>query len=183
MSATYEKCPPEVQDLLQDMMKKHHPALAKAEALVLCLFADAGEDQTGEPLPAVKVHGHPCAAKVKIVCLADRAAGMPDAVVTIDKRVWLSELSEKSRLALLDHELEHLMLKQEEGDPVLDDLGRPTFEMRKHDWELSGFGSIIERHGEEAVEMMAIQSWSKAKSGQMVFKFMSEKRSVKQKAA
>lgn len=77
----------------------------------------------------------------------------------IDGYEW-NKASDRQRLALIDHELEHLALienKPTKKEPNLtgfkrDDLGRPKLKTRPHDWELAGFQTIALRHGENSHE-------------------------------
>src|ERR1019366_9477538 len=63
-------------------------------------------------------------------------------------------LSETRRLALLDHELTHLVLRCDEDGLKHDDIGRPTFKIKQHDFDLGGFAEVVERHGEASVEAL-----------------------------
>jgi hypothetical protein len=170
MPVTYEKCGDNVVAVMRRMIKEHHPDLIEAKATIQCLFANAGEDKKGNAKPAVKRQGVACAAKVKIVSLKDRAAGNADAEIILDEHVW-NRLTKEERDALFDHELEHLTPKREgghDGAPIeTDDLGRPKFKMKQHDWEVWGFASIVERHGNAALDFQAAQQF-KDKFGQLL---------------
>ena len=79
-----------------------------------------------------------------------RAQGLPDASIVIDQDAW-GDLSDQSRIALIDHELEHLeRYLRAKNEPLEDDLGRPKLKVKLHDWQLGGFRSISERHLEHA---------------------------------
>jgi hypothetical protein len=55
-------------------------------------------------------------------------------------------LDEKKRLAILDHELCHAqVVEDEEGNTATDHDGRPKWRVRKHD--LEEFREIVARHG------------------------------------
>jgi hypothetical protein len=154
MGATsYEACGPEVGKLILKVMKQYHSALEAAEVTIHAVFAFKS-DKAGEPLPAIKKDGHVVVAKIQITPLSDRARGVADAKLTIDRHEW-DHISESRKVALLDHEITHLKLK----DGELDDLGRPKLKARHHDWHLTGFTSVAERHGEAAVEVREMIRW------------------------
>jgi hypothetical protein len=144
MSVSYTICGEETQKLIKAAMDTHHANLSEAGVTVHAIFAES-YNKDGERLPAVKVHGIPASAKVSITSLEDRVRGIADAKMTIDRGEW-GGMSESRKIALLDHELTHLVLLK------LDDIGRPTLKLRHHDWELTGFAEVVERHGEASCE-------------------------------
>jgi hypothetical protein len=173
-------CPDEVSALMKQVLREHHKLLHDAAVTVLCMFADAGEDEEGRPVPAVKLHGVPCAATVRKTSARDRACGMADAVITIDKRIWYT-IGDPARLALLDHELEHLAVDfDEDGSLRLDTSERPVVKIRLHDWELHGFENVVERHGLAAIESLSLRDFFNTPAGQLVFGFI---RTKKERAA
>ena len=145
MGTTFEACGPEVEKLIVKAMGEWHGDLKAAGVTVDAIFARKF-DSDEEPVPAVTAHGATAAAKIAITSLQDRARGLKDAKLTIDGNVW-DGLNAQSRIALIDHELEHLNAGEER-----DDLGRPKLKMSKHDYVLAGFFSIIDRHGQAAIE-------------------------------
>lgn len=91
----------------------------------------------------------------RVVCAKDRAKGMGDAEVTLDKDWWMDEetTTDEMREALLDHELHHLRVKEDADGAVLrDDSGRPRIVLRKHDVEAGWFRVVAERNGEHSME-------------------------------
>ncbi len=159
MGTTYEACGGAVDALIATTIKAHHPDLHRLEATVAAVFV-VKVDKEGTPQVGLKRNGLPAAAKIQVTPLADRAREMADAKLTICQYAW-ARLNENQRLALIDHELQHLELKpteDEDGAPVeVDDLGRPRLKLRPHDWELAGFQAVVERHGENALEALQIQ--------------------------
>jgi len=149
-SIGYEHCPPEVIRLLEDAMTRWHPELVEAVVEIKPLFALA-YSRSGEAIPAIKVRGHAAIAKIKITKLEDRVRGMGDATLLIDGAKW-ERMGHNARLAMLDHELEHLDVDPEK----LDDAGRPKLKMRHHDWELSGFDEVMKRQGENSIELQNV---------------------------
>jgi hypothetical protein len=147
MATTYELADEDVVNRMQKVLRKYHGNIGILHVNVGVLMATNPEG------PAVtKTGGYPCAAKVRIVSLKDRAAGMPDAQIIIDALRW-EELTAVERDALLDHELEHLQpALDKDGKPKQDDLGRPKLKMKLHDAEIGIFRSVVERYGPEALD-------------------------------
>ena len=79
----------------------------------------------------------------------------------IDDFAW-ERLSNQRREALIDHELQHLalsMIRPRKANGFAsglrrDDLGRPALKIRPHDWALTGFRGVVERHGEASIEAL-----------------------------
>lgn len=150
MGTTYEAAGPELKKAVQEAIKAYHPDLIKATiATVICRRYDRHETE----INAMKTRGQTVMAKIAITPLADRARGLQDAKLTINGYQW-DRMEENARKALLDHELCHLEI----GEGA-DDLGRPKLKMRHHDWELTGFAAVVERHGENSVESKALQNF------------------------
>lgn len=152
MGTTYCKDNMAIGEIVADLMPKHHGRLDAIEVSVDVMIA------TNNRGPAVKLHGRPCIATVKVNSLKDRARGYADATITIDRGAW-GRLSEASRVAVIDHELEHLqpVRDKKSGQPKYDDRGRPRLTCKPHDWDLGGFIAIVDRHGDAAVDAMAIR--------------------------
>lgn len=70
-----------------------------------------------------------------------------DFVICLNQPVWnTAEFGERQRYALIDHELCHASVSQEDSDDVKRDArGRIVYRIRKHDIE--EFGEIVHRHG------------------------------------
>lgn len=103
--------------------------------------------------PVLKHQGYPAAAVVRITPVRDRALGIADATVVIDRSTWLT-LSQRQRDALVDHELTHLnrVLDEDTELPLCDAVDRPKLAMRRHDLQIGIFTEILERHGEASYE-------------------------------
>jgi hypothetical protein len=158
MPTTYEACGDDVNDLIAQVMAKHHGELLRLETTVAAVFVSK-TDKDGASEIGLKRNGLPAAAKIGITPLADRARGMADAKLTIDDYAW-RRLNENQRAALIDHELQHLEPNPKEDEDgnteESDDLGRPRLKLRPHDWELAGFQAVVERHGESAIEALEV---------------------------
>lgn len=156
MGTTYSESP-HIHGLAMDVMKQYHGKLLEAGVTVGVLLA-SDEDEDGFNQPALKRSGYPAAAKVQIASLADRARGIADVKLVVDEYAW-EQLPEASRLALLDHELEHVVLvfDNKTGELKRDDLGRPKLKIQPHDFEVGVFISVAERHREAAVEVRELK--------------------------
>jgi len=161
MAVTYTVCGPEITDAIQAAMTEYHPKLIEAGVTVSALLAEKIDEESGEVFDALFTRGQVVAAKISITSLEDRILGLSDAKLVINRKSW-EGFSAFRRRALLDHELQHLELVPEERDgphPValdgmtrLDDARRPKLKLRHHDWEITGFAAVVERHGEASVE-------------------------------
>jgi len=149
--AAYTKAPKEIRELLADAVLRFHPEIESADVTVSVLCAVATIDgDTGKPKgPAVMLHGVPALATIKVNSTKDRVEGKADATITLDYDRW-PDLSEEEQIALLDHELEHLVVTDK-----TDDAGRPKLKTRPDDWTLTGFWSVAQRHQKNALEVKA----------------------------
>lgn len=158
MPTTFERAPKAIEAMVQHALEKYHPELHKEGVTIDCMIA-RGIDKDEMDCHALKRGGYAIDAKTQVTSLVDRARGIADAKLTIDSFDW-NRMSDKRKAALIDHELEHLDLVAikptkkngfEEGWKR-DDLGRPKLRIRPHDWELTGFKDVVERHGENSHE-------------------------------
>ena len=173
--ATYTQAPPEIRARLMSLAQSYHRELIEAEVTFSVLMAAAQRDEhTGEPKgPALtKAGGWPALAKVRIVSLRDRVAGIADVQILLDGDQW-EEHSPERMDAILDHELEHIEVQRDdEGQIKADDCGRPKLRLKLHDWELGGFDAIVERHQEIAVELEAARRLMERPCVQQLFECM-----------
>jgi hypothetical protein len=156
--ATFLKAPPEVNEFVQDVMRQYHPNLFGLEVSTQCVMALADTDEDGDPKgPAIKCHGFPAAATVRITSPKARCHGHAMVELTIDEQRW-EELTEAQRTALIDHELTHLEVAKENGgkDIAYDKSGNVRLKIRQHDWQIGGFESVIQKHGKDALEAMSV---------------------------
>lgn len=157
MPTTYQKAPHDVAELVDETASRFHTDLVKAGVRYDLMFAYGPcDDETGEKLDdPLKLRGVACLAIVRVVNLRDRAKGMGDAEIAFDADRW-PDLTPQQREALVDHELEHLVLKRDRQDEVkLDDLGRPKLAIKTHDFDVGGFYSVIRRHS-AAIELESL---------------------------
>ncbi len=77
----------------------------------------------------------------------DRELAAFDFVILLRRAFWKDDrVTDAQRRALLDHELEHAARAEtKNGEPAVDERGRPVWRIRKHDIE--EFSAIVDRHG------------------------------------
>jgi hypothetical protein len=167
MAVIFKKADNEIVQVMQAAMDKHHPDLGAAGFRVSVREA-VNEDSER---PAIKVHGHAAAVRIKRVATKDYILMACDAIIDVDLRVW-EHLDDAQRLALMDHELSHVGLKLDYDEQVkTDDNDRPKWVMIPHDYDLSGFVHIIKRHKKAAVEVLAIRVAVERCKEQLLFAF------------
>jgi hypothetical protein len=164
----FDRAPQEVIDRANALIDKYHPDLKAAEVTIDYLFvSDSGDG------PALKLHGVPCYAIVRIVSLKDRAKGLADAEILIDRDKY-DLMDGATRDALLDHELYHLVVRRDDlGQFMTDDQHRPKLKMRPHDWEFGWFEAIAARHGDASIEVKQATKM-RIQAGQILFGFMDD---------
>ncbi len=153
MPVTYRMAEPPVVVLVDAVLRSTFPHLAAAELVIDVMTAHAAVDKDGNPTGvAIKLHGVPCLATIKVRNLKDRVAGFGDVLLLLDGDRW-PDLSKSQQEGLIDHELEHVVLKLDaSGGVVLDDAGRPVVKLKQHDFDLGGFWATVERRKESAPE-------------------------------
>lgn len=149
---TYSTASEDVLGHIARMQSQFHPEIENVTVSALFVF----DEESGEPV--LKHQGYPAAATVSITPLKQRALGVADALIIVDRAYWLT-LKAGQRDALIDHELEHLdrviseETKEEPAAPQFDSLGRPKLQMRRHDHQLGWFDDIARRHGDASPEI------------------------------
>lgn len=151
---------------LKRMQSEFHPDLRGVNVGALFVFDEDKDEQV------LKHQGYPAAAVVKITALRDRALGIADAIITVDRVYWQT-LTAPQKNALIDHELEHLdrVVDPETDKPKRDALGRPKLRMRRHSHQIGFFTDILKRHGENAVEAKMVHALMRDAS-QLAFDFL-----------
>ncbi|HYC00429.1 MAG TPA: putative metallopeptidase [Candidatus Limnocylindrales bacterium] len=122
--------------LLDALVREHHHEIRFARiALAWCT--------SWKP----DVDGKVTIGKCKKASDLDREFMAFDFVILLSKAYWTDPLIEdRHRAALLDHELCHAAITLDrDGEPVVDERGRPVYRLRKHDIE--EFHVVPERHG------------------------------------
>lgn len=141
-------------------MRRWHDDLGKAGVTVSVLTAHADEADLEKGKSALRHHGYPAAALVRVNSHKDRVEGKADATILVDGDQWPDWPAER-RLAILDHELTHLELVMKDGAVQRDDCGRPRLRLRKHDFELGGFEAVAERHKRAEIQVEALAKLSR----------------------
>lgn len=156
---------PDASSAIEKIQAKHHDDLKDVTVSALFVF------DLESTLPVLKHQGYPAGAVVRITPLKDRALGISDATIVIDRAGWLA-LSQRQRDALVDHELTHLARKvdKDTGEMVCDALDRPVLKMRKHDHQYGWFDEVASRHGEASPEVRQARRLMEY-SGQLYFDF------------
>jgi len=174
MALEYSLADDEMADMMHDVIVQHHPRLIAAKVKIGLITQR--KEQDGMAVPSLKHNGWLAAATVKPTAVKDRLLGMPDVIILIDRVAW-DDMEQPRQLSLLDHELTHISIMDEEGAVVdvepdgsmrawkVDDAGRPVIKMRDHDWQAGGFREVIARWGRDAVDAYGVESVIEA-SGQ-----------------
>lgn len=157
---------PDAASCIEKIRAAHHADLEGITVSALFVF----DDESGDGV--LKHQGYDAGAVVRITPLRDRAAGMADAQIVIDRSNWLT-LSQPQRDALIDHELTHLTraVDKETGEPLCDAIDRPKLKMRKHDHQFGWFDQVAERHGEASPEVIQARALMDS-SRQLYFDFV-----------
>lgn len=157
---------PDADLVIERMKAEHHEELDEVTISALFIF------DTEESAQHVLLHaGYPAGAVVRITSIRDRALGIADSTIVIDRCSWMA-LSQRQRDALIDHELTHLVRKvdKETGEMLSDVLDRPKLAMRKHDRQFGWFDEVAERHGQASPEVRQARRLMES-SGQIYFDF------------
>lgn len=165
MPKAYGKAGLDVLRRIKNLRDKHHEDLKDVTLAALFVYDD-DQDQH-----VLSHRGYPAIAITKIVPLRDRAAGLPDAMIVIDRHTY-GTLTAKQMDAMLDHELHHLELVVDDktGTPKCDAIGRPKLAMRKHDHSFGWFDEIARRHGQHSIEVMQASALVET-TGQLYFEW------------
>lgn len=160
---TFSPAKQDVRDLVAEVMAAYHEELITAEVTVSTLMAHPTEKEREKgPPPYLKLHGYPAAAVVKATPYERRVQGVQDVTLKVDRMTW-DELDDAGRVALIDHELEHIEIRSDdEGGIATDDCGRPKIGMRLHDHQIGVFRSIINRHGIKSLDAQQVVGLFKA---------------------
>lgn len=144
----YSVASSDLDDCIERMQSEHHIDLDGVTVAALFVFDDEASSET------VLTHqGYPAAAVVRLTPVRDRALGVADAVIVVDRAYWLT-LTVEQKDALIDHELTHLnrAVDADTGLPKCDAVNRPKLAMRMHDHQLGWFDEVAHRHGEASAE-------------------------------
>lgn len=163
MGKQYSAVSEDVLRRIERLREKHY---AELEGVTICgLFVFNGESEH-----VLMHHGYPALAVIKKTPTVQRAAGLADALLVIDRYTW-SSLVGAQMDAAIDHELHHLVRELDDaGKPTFDSVDRPKISIRLHDHNFGWFDEIAARHGAASIEVMQASALMKA-AGQLYFDF------------
>lgn len=160
MSTIYERAPAECWEICAKMMSLYHTELEEFGVTIDLLFATMRPDSVKPGAVTLKLHGYQVAAYVKANPYKLRVQGHADAEIVIDGDRW-HEWTDNMKLALMDHELEHIGLKKnKDGEQMYDDLSRPKLFTVPHDHQFGWFDSIARRHGAASFEQIQFNDFA-----------------------
>ena len=130
------------------------PHRERLKDVTIAVFsAHASRDEDDEPRgEALSCRGRPILGKIRISTIEDRAEKNADVRVLLNGDRW-GQLSAAMQRSVIDTCLTMIEVRQKDGAPMLDDLGRPKLQQRPFDFELYGFHDVAERHGAHSVEV------------------------------
>lgn len=154
------------EDVLRRIARLREKHYSELEGVTICaLFVFNGENEH-----VLMHHGYPALAVAKKTSTVQRAAGLSDALILIDRYTW-SSLTGAQMDAALDHELYHLVPELgDDGKLAYDSVDRPKLSIRLHDRNFGWFDEVAQRHGAASIEVMQASVLMKA-AGQLYFDF------------
>jgi hypothetical protein len=151
----YEKASPEIHDLVKQIMETYHSQLYDLEVKVAITMVSKF-DTEDQLLPCLRLHGNAAFAVIHLVRGSQRVHVNHDAEISIDAFNW-TNANEETRIAVIDHELEHIIIaKDRHGIVKKDDNDHVKLRMKADDYALTGFYAVIERHGINSAECISI---------------------------
>lgn len=169
MAKRYEKASLDVVNRIAELRRQYYADIEVVTVGALFVY------DTVSNLPILAHQGYSAAAVVRVTSARDRAAGMPDAQIVVDRATW-QDLTSQQKNALIDHELYHLEVETDgetpEGKPRLayDAQDRPKLKIRKHDRQFGWFDEIADRHGGDSMEVRQARRLLES-TGQLYFEF------------
>lgn len=173
----YQPAPAEVERRIAALREKYYAKGQPQDLTGVTIGVLFVHDDNEPDMPTLTHQGYPAAAVIRIVGARDRAQGMPDAQMVIDRATWLS-FDAKKQNAVLDHELFHLERKLDKaGGPTFDAHDRPRLGIKKHDWQFGWFDEIAKRHGDNSLERIGAKAILDA-TAQLYFDFGPEQKAA-----
>lgn len=160
--AKIEKAPKAIKDFALAILAQYetYKPVLDAKVNIEFLFARGERDPETDAIvsDAITLRGFRALGTCRKTNSEERAAGRGDAVVMLDAD-WWEEADEAAQRALLDHELFHIDVCQDEDGIVIKDKGgRPRLRMRKHDVQVGWFKLVAERNGVHSLECKQAKS-------------------------
>lgn len=161
MNKIFEDATPAEYELLMGVRSTYHPTLNNvrpAPEIKIGLIFVSGFNSDDELEPCLKVHGTPALGCTRLITGKHRVFNPNDAEICVDRYFWDNTTQDKQR-ALLDHELEHIVVRTDaQGTQMIDAAtGRIKLRLKPDDWAITGFLSTVRRFGQDANEVVAIQ--------------------------
>lgn len=158
MPTSYEIADATSKKLMDKVVEAWHPELLRYEVRIGLIMAYGAQNEGGEITrkPIIK-NGVACAGQVRIVSLKDRLTKLLDIEVVVDGDLW-NEYDDLRKLAILDHELEHIRVCiNDKGELEHDPLDRPKLKLIHDDICFWGFSLIAARHGVNSQEVLCFK--------------------------
>lgn len=168
MAKIMTKAGTDVIGLLSTVVERYHPELGQLDVRIAVTMVEV--DSGGEI--AITCGGNEAVATIARVSRRRRVHWPWDIEIMLDAVHW-GELSIEQRVALLDHELTHVVIRKSGPAQavVMDSDGRPKLGLRPDDFAITGFWSCVERHGPQSAEVESIMSLWNDGAGQLLFPF------------
>jgi hypothetical protein len=156
----------EAQEVVQEVMAKHHQGLADCGTTVAILMYYPEEDSEK---PALTDRGRKIRAKIDNTPLKYRKLGVPDLQISIDAD-WWGMATRPQQEALIHHELCHRAPKvDDKGAVKRDDADRPMFERILHDFDIGVFTRVVQDYGEASSEIEIMREFDEHRRQQWLF--------------
>jgi len=154
---TYQKADNYTVNKMNELVVACFPELVRCKVTFEVIFAYPTLNDKGEAKGhAIAKNGLPVCAKSKKTSLADRAAGMADAVIYLDGDHW-GKQSEKEQEAILFGQLYAFQVQTDDAGMVKgDDLGRPKLKILPPDFYAAGHLAVIEKYKEASPESKSL---------------------------
>lgn len=165
----FERCPAEINRLIDRIAEEFHPELLNAGVTIDALFQFPKLNEKGQPVPnsGLRHHGYAAHAVARIVNTRDRAKGCGDVEITIDQQSW-EKLDDETKEAIIDHELQHFEVIVDDAEMIqYDDIGHARVRIRKHDRQFGWFDAIARRRGRHSIEVKQALELAESEAGQL----------------
>lgn len=138
MTTTYRRAH-DVETIAAELIESVEDHKPLAEAQLVCVWRDKASKSKGKTVlaKARKISGLQAFIANAAAGLVDVDANEPFFVLEVAEDTWVL-LDDNQRRALVDHELCHMVVGE-------DDDGEPVLALRGHD--LEEFAAVVERHG------------------------------------
>jgi|CXWL01.1.fsa_nt_gi hypothetical protein len=152
-----EKADKDELGLLDQTVKTYHPKLLAAEVQIGMVMLWDEPRGDAEPKRPIRVHGCPALARVRRLNVRDRLLTGKTITIEVDQAAW-NKLTERERVALLDHELTHVVAQEiRDGVFAQHDDEHPEVKLRPDDYTINGFFEVGRRHGRDSGEVRSLE--------------------------